>query len=52
VPAASKPLNDAVGSKDKELVTYPVGHAGIVASSRSQKEIAPKVAKWLLDRSK
>lgn len=52
VPAASIPLNDAVGSKDKELVSYPVGHAGIVASSRSQKEIAPKVAKWILERSK
>ncbi len=51
-PSASKPLNDVVGSKDKEMVSYPVGHAGIVASSRSQKEIVPKIAKWILDRSK
>lgn len=51
-PSASKPLNDLVGSKDKEMVSYPVGHAGIVASSRSQKEIVPKIAKWILDRSK
>lgn len=51
-PSASKPLNEVVGSKDKEMVSYPVGHAGIVASSRSQKEIVPKIAKWILDRSK
>lgn len=50
--AASKPLNSIVGSKDKEMASFPVGHAGIVASSRSQKEIVPKISKWILDRSK
>lgn len=50
-PSSSIPLNDKVASKDKELVSYPVGHAGIVASSRSQREIAPKVAEWILKRS-
>ncbi len=50
-PSSSKPLMDVVGSKDKEMVTYPVGHAGIVASSRSQREVAPKIAEWLLKRS-
>lgn len=53
IPAsASMPLNNAVGSKDQQSVSYPVGHAGIVASTRSQKEIAPKVAEWVKDHSK
>lgn len=49
-PASSIPLNDHVGSKDKELVSFPVGHAGIVASGRSQREIVPKIAEWILKR--
>lgn len=52
IPAsASMPLNDLVGSIDKQSIAYPVGHAGIVASTRSQKEIAPKVAEWIIERS-
>ncbi|MDX9873101.1 MAG: class III poly(R)-hydroxyalkanoic acid synthase subunit PhaC [Clostridia bacterium] len=51
-PSAAVVLNDMVGSADKELVSYPVGHAGIVASGLSQREVAPKVARWLLERSK
>ena len=53
IPAsASKPLTEAVGSKDKEEAVFRVGHAGIVASSVSQKEIAPKIASWIIDHSK
>ncbi|MCL1916360.1 MAG: class III poly(R)-hydroxyalkanoic acid synthase subunit PhaC [Desulfovibrionaceae bacterium] len=53
IPAsASIPLIDLVGSKDKENVSYPIGHAGIVASTLSQKEIAPKIASWIKDHSK
>ncbi|MFA5528969.1 MAG: class III poly(R)-hydroxyalkanoic acid synthase subunit PhaC [Peptostreptococcales bacterium] len=51
-PSASIPLNDIVASEDKELVKYPLGHAGIVASTLSQKEVAPKVAQWIIKRSK
>ncbi len=50
--SSSIPLLDLVGSKDKEEACYPVGHAGIVASGRSQREIAPKVAEWIHARSK
>ncbi|OPX86172.1 MAG: Poly-beta-hydroxybutyrate polymerase [Pelotomaculum sp. PtaB.Bin104] len=50
-PAASKPLNDAVGSTDKEMISFPGGHIGVFVSSRSQKIVAPAVAKWLKDRS-
>ncbi len=50
-PAASKPLSDLVSSEDKETFSFPVGHIGMYVSSKSQKEIAPKLAKWLKDRS-
>lgn len=51
-PAASIPLSDAVGSKDKDTLALKGGHIGIYVGSRSQKEVAPGVAKWLNDRSK
>jgi len=49
-PASSIPLNDLVGSKDKTLYGFPGGHIGIYVSSRSQKELAPKVSEWLIAR--
>ncbi len=53
IPAsASRPLTAAVGSKDKEEAVFNVGHAGIVASTTSQKEIAPKIANWIIAHSK
>lgn len=51
-PAATIPINDLVGSKDKELKAFPVGHIGMYVSSRSQREVAPTIAKWLEERSK
>lgn len=42
-PSSSLPLTNAVGSRDKEEASFKVGHAGIVASSTSQKEVAPKI---------
>lgn len=50
-PSTSRPLNDLVGSKDKEIMSVPAGHIGIYVSSRAQNEIAPKVASWLMERS-
>jgi polyhydroxyalkanoate synthase len=49
-PESTKPFNDLVGSKDKELVSYPVGHIGMYVSSKSYHVIAPKIAEWLLKR--
>jgi polyhydroxyalkanoate synthase subunit PhaC len=49
-PASSIPLNDLVGSEDKTLYSFPGGHIGIYVSSRSQKELAPNVSQWLIDR--
>jgi polyhydroxyalkanoate synthase len=51
-PAATRPLNDLVGSKDKELYSFKGGHIGVFVGSRSQKELAPAVADWLKKRDK
>lgn len=51
-PSSSKPINDKVGSKDKELFEFPGGHIGVYVGSRSQKMLAPAVAKWLIDHDK
>lgn len=51
-PAATKPFNDYVGSKDKELVSYPIGHIGMYVSSKSHHVISPKIAEWLWKREK
>lgn len=53
IPASSSmPLNALTSSPDTESVSYPVGHAGIVASSLSQKEIAPKITAWIKERKR
>lgn len=52
VPASSsKPLADLVGSKDVEVVSFNVGHIGMYVSSKSQKDIAPKISDWILSHS-
>lgn len=44
-------IMDKVGSKDKELYAFPGGHIGVFVGGKSQKELAPKVASWVKDRS-
>ncbi|MCX8081316.1 MAG: class III poly(R)-hydroxyalkanoic acid synthase subunit PhaC [Bacteroidia bacterium] len=51
-PAATIPLNDLVGSTDKELYGFKGGHIGVFVGSKSQKELAPTVFKWLEKRDK
>ncbi len=51
-PAATIPLNDFVGSKDKELYSFKGGHIGVFVGSKSQKELAPAVTEWLKKRDK
>ena len=51
-PASTIPLNDYVGSKDKELYSFKGGHIGVFVGSKSQKELAPAVAEWLKKRDK
>ncbi|MGW8272597.1 MAG: alpha/beta fold hydrolase, partial [Thermodesulfovibrionales bacterium] len=49
-PAATRPLNDIVGSTDKTLYEFKGGHIGVFVGSKSQKELAPAIARWLHDR--
>ncbi|MBK7669445.1 MAG: class III poly(R)-hydroxyalkanoic acid synthase subunit PhaC [Sphingobacteriaceae bacterium] len=51
-PAATIPLNDLVGSKDKELYSFKGGHIGVFVGGKSQKELAPAVTEWLKKRDK
>ncbi|HUW64682.1 MAG TPA: class III poly(R)-hydroxyalkanoic acid synthase subunit PhaC [Spirochaetia bacterium] len=50
-PSSSRPLNDLVASKDKDVIHFPGGHIGIFVSSSAQKKVAPAIARWLADRS-
>jgi polyhydroxyalkanoate synthase len=50
-PAATRPLNDLVGSTDKSLYEFKGGHIGVFVGSKSQKELAPAISKWLHERS-
>lgn len=45
-------INEKIGSKDKELYAFPGGHIGVFVGARSQKELGPKVAQWVTERSK
>ncbi len=49
-PSSTIPLNDHVGSKDKELYKFSGGHIGVFVGGRSQKELAPAVGAWLKKR--
>lgn len=51
-PSSSSPLKNLVGAKDYREVTYPVGHIGMYVSSKTQRELAPTVAKWLQERNR
>jgi polyhydroxyalkanoate synthase len=50
-PACSKDFTKQVGSKDTETASFPTGHIGIFVSSRSQKEICPRLSEWIIKRS-
>jgi polyhydroxyalkanoate synthase len=50
-PAATKPLNDLVGSTDKALYEFKGGHIGVFVGAKSQKELAPAISAWLHERS-
>jgi polyhydroxyalkanoate synthase subunit PhaC len=50
-PAATKPLNDLVGTADKTLYDFKGGHIGVFVGSKSQKELAPAISQWLHERA-
>jgi polyhydroxyalkanoate synthase len=49
--AASKALEEHVGTKDYTALEFPGGHIGIYVSGKAQKMIPPTVAEWLNERS-
>ena len=49
-PEACELLTKSVGSKDTEDLCLETGHIGIYVSGKCQKELAPKIAGWLLER--
>ena len=51
-PASSMVFNDLVSSKDKDMIIYPTGHIGLSVSSKALRDLWPKVADWLIARSK
>jgi len=39
-----------IGSKDKKEYAFPGGHIGVFVGTKSQKELGPAVAKWVIER--
>jgi len=46
-PAASRALEQAVGSTDYTQLAFKGGHIGIYVSSRAQREVPPAIHQWL-----
>lgn len=51
-PAMSEPLLSLVGSQVKTTLRFPVGHIGLSASSKSPKQVWPRIAAWLAEQAK
>lgn len=49
-PAASKKLLDHVGTRDKQELSFPVGHVGMFVSGKTQATLAPRIAEWVNQR--
>jgi len=49
-PEACELLTSRVGSKDTTDVCMDTGHIGIYVSSKCQREFAPRIAGWLMER--
>lgn len=49
-PGAADKITSAVGSTDTEDVCLDTGHIGIFVSSKTQKDFAPRIVKWLKER--
>ena len=50
-PSSSQPLGELVSSTDVTTRSFPVGHIGMYVSSKSQRDLAPAIAEWLIKRS-
>lgn len=43
-------IMELIGSTDKKEYPFPGGHIGVFVGGKSQKELAPTVAKWVVTR--
>jgi polyhydroxyalkanoate synthase len=49
-PAACDQTTSKIGSTDKEDLCLDTGHIGIYVSSKTQRQFAPKIIRWLTER--
>lgn len=49
--SSTTPVMKVIGSKDKEEYAFPGGHIGVFVGAKSQKDLGPKVAQWVIERS-
>lgn len=49
---STKAVMSKIGSKDKQEIPFPGGHIGVFVGTKSQKDLAPAVAKWTMEKSK
>jgi polyhydroxyalkanoate synthase len=49
-PEACELLTSRVGTKDTQDICLETGHIGIYVSSKTQKELTPRIVRWLKDR--
>jgi polyhydroxyalkanoate synthase len=49
-PVSSKKLLEYVGTRDKQELSYPVGHVGMFVSGKTQSTLAPRISEWLNQR--
>jgi polyhydroxyalkanoate synthase len=47
---STRNIMDIIGSKDKKEYPFPGGHIGVFVGGKSQKELGPAVAQWVIDR--
>jgi len=49
---STKAVMSKIGSTDKQEIPFPGGHIGVFVGTKSQKDLAPAVAKWTIAKSK
>jgi polyhydroxyalkanoate synthase len=50
-PAASKALEQYVGTRDYTALEFPGGHIGLYVSGKSQQMVPPTIVRWVGDRT-
>jgi polyhydroxyalkanoate synthase subunit PhaC len=50
-PSMSLPINEAVSSTEKEVISFPSGHIGLSVSGKAMKNLWPSVTDWMAKRS-